>query len=151
MKELKPIVLVAARSGVVSGYVVVTRDGGPIAGLTATVGDLAQVGGGKGKIPAAGVQVRYADRAVKGRSWMPRQRFDRLLEKAPAEVAAFGPIRTRGYRVKFTPKNTVPVATVPVWVTVRVPADAAPGDYQGTLSIAATRPSLPTARPVPRS
>jgi len=136
IKSLKPIVLLGARNGVSSGCVVVTRDGADITGLKATASDLKQVKG-KGAIPAARVQVRYADRAVSGKSWMPPQRFDRLLEKAPARVPAVGPIKARGYKVKFTPKNTGPVATVPVWVTVRVPADAAPGDYQGALSIQA--------------
>lgn len=137
MKALKPIALLAARNGVASGRVVVTRDGGPISGLKASVGDLELVRGGTGRIPSARVQVRYADRAVSGKSWMPGHRFDRLLEKAPAEVRAVGPIRSRGFRVKFTPKNKGPVATVPVWVTVRVPADAGPGDYEGALSITA--------------
>jgi Glycoside hydrolase 123, catalytic domain/Glycoside hydrolase 123 N-terminal domain len=140
MKSLKPIVLLAARNGVASGYVLVTRDGGPITGLKATVSDLKQIKG-TGAIPAARVQVRYAGRAVAGKrgagrhSWMPHHRFDRLLEKPPAKVAAVGKISLRASKRKFTSKNTSPVATVPVWVTVRVPADAAPGDYEGSLSI----------------
>jgi glycosyl hydrolase family 123 len=136
MKSLKPIVLLTARNGVASGYVVVTRDGGSITGLKATVSDLTQAKG-KARIPAARVQVRYADLARSSKSWMPRHRFDRLLERAPAEVKAVGTVKSRGFKRKFTSKNTSPVATMPVWVTVRVPADAAPGDYQGSLSISA--------------
>jgi glycosyl hydrolase family 123 len=136
MKSLKPMVLLTTRNGVVSGYVVVTRDGGPITGLKATVSGLTQAKG-KARIPAARAQVRYADLARTGKSWMPRHRFDRLLEEAPAQVKAVGTVKSRGFKRKFTSKNTSPVATMPVWVTVRVPADAAPGDYQGSLSISA--------------
>jgi hypothetical protein len=142
MKSLKPISLLAARNGVASGYVVVTRDGAAITGLKATVGDLTAgrsngSGGGGGKIPAARVQVRYADRAVASKSWMPPHRFDRLLEKPPAQVPTVGTVKSRGFRLKFVSKNKQPVATVPVWVTVRVPAEAAAGDYRGTLTISA--------------
>jgi hypothetical protein len=134
MTALQPIALLATRNAVSSGCVVVTRNGGPIDGLKATVGDLTLAAGGK-RIPASQVMVRYADLARPENSWMPRQRFDRLLEKAPAQVPCvdLGKLKIR----KFTPRSRDVVATVPVWVTVRVPADAAPGDYQGSLSIQA--------------
>jgi hypothetical protein len=117
--------------------VVVTRDGADITGLKATVGDLTATGDSKSRIPAARVQVRYADRAVGGKSWMPQHRFDRLLEKPPAKVPAVGTVKSRGFRLKFASKNKRPVATVPVWVTVRVPAEAKAGDYEGVLAISA--------------
>ena len=137
MKALKPVELLGTRNGVCSGFVVVTRDGGAIKGLKASAGELAQAGGGKGRIPAARVQVRFSDRARPEKSWMPPQRFDRLLGSAPAEVPAGNPGEVKGFQRKFAPKTTAAVATVPVWVTVRVPADAAAGDYEGTLSVEA--------------
>jgi hypothetical protein len=138
MKLLKPIELLAGRNGVASGYVVVTRDGAPIKGLKCSAGELVQASGGKGVIPAARVQVRYADLARPEKSFMPGHRFDRLLEVPPTEVpVATARAGKAEYGAVFTPKSTAPVATVPVWVTVRVPADAAAGDYSGTLSVAA--------------
>ncbi len=144
MKALKPIDLLGTRNGVASGCVVVTRDGAAIKGLKASVGDLAQApstgsgqGGGKGSIPATRIQVRFADLVRPETSHLPAQRFDRLLEAAPAEVPATKPVPVKGFKKAFTPKSTAPVATVPVWVTVRVPADAAPGDYEGKLSVEA--------------
>jgi hypothetical protein len=136
MKSLKPVSVIGARNGVCSGRLVLTRDNGPIIGLKVAVTDLSHVNG-KGKIPAARLQVRYADRAVAGKSWMPPHRYDRLLEKAPAQIPAVPPIRARGFRLKFEPRNKVPVATVPVWITVRVPADAVPGGYRGEIAISA--------------
>ena len=136
MTALRPIALLAARNSVSSGCVVVTRNGGPIDGLKATVGNLTlTAGGGKG-IPAAQVMVRYADLARPENSWMSPQRFDRLLEKAPARAPGvdLDKLKIRN----FTPKSRGVVATMPVWVTVRVPADTAPGNYQGRLSIQAT-------------
>ena len=134
LKALKPIRMISTRNGVVSGFVVVTRDQGPLVELKATVGDLV---GGKGKIAASNVQIRFADRACGGKSWMPIHRFDCLLEKLPAKVAPEKPVNTRAFKRRFTPKSTQPVATVPVWVTVRVPEDAVSGDYTGTLTIMA--------------
>ncbi|HOX06099.1 MAG TPA: hypothetical protein PK280_06835 [Planctomycetota bacterium] len=137
MKALKPIELLAPRNGVASGFVVLSRDGAAIKGLKASVGDLAQAGG-KGSIPAARIQVRFADLARPETSFMPPQRFDRLLEAAPAEVPALAAKPVKGEaKMNFAPKNTAPVAIVPTWVTVRVPADAAPGDYEGRLSLEA--------------
>jgi len=137
MKALKLVELLGTRNGVCSGFVVVTRDGGAIKGLKASIGGLTQAGGGKGRIPAARVQVRFADLARPEKSWMPPQRFDRLLEQAPAEVPGGNPGEVKGFQRKFTPKTTTAVATVPVWVTVRIPVDAAAGNYEGALSVEA--------------
>ncbi|MDD4890602.1 MAG: hypothetical protein PHU85_11825 [Phycisphaerae bacterium] len=131
--SLKPVDLIAGRNGVASGCAVVTRNGGPIVNLRAVAGDLTQSGGGQGRIAAGQVRVRFADLARQGQSWAPPQRFDRLLDKAPGEVPAVDPKKLASK--SFTPRSTDAVATVPVWVTVRVPANASPGDYEGTLSI----------------
>lgn len=141
MKALRPIKLLAPRNGVASGYVVVTRDGGSITNLKAAAGDLAQCGGGKGRIAAAQTRVRFADQARYGQSWASANRFDRLLEAAPAELAPVDPVKVsrkwNSLEQWYLPKHSNTVVTVPVWVTVRVPAHAAPGEYAGTLSIEA--------------
>ncbi|HOX06107.1 MAG TPA: DUF6067 family protein [Planctomycetota bacterium] len=153
MKALKPVELLGTRNGVCSGFVVVTRDGAAIKGLKASVGDLTMPGGGgstssppnalspskgQGRIPAARVAVRFADIARPETSFMPPHRFDRLLEAAPAEVPVATAVAGKAeYGVSFTPRSTAPVATVPVWVTVRVPADAPAGDYEGRLTVEA--------------
>jgi hypothetical protein len=82
--------------------------------------------------------VRFADLARPDTSFMPPQRFDRLLEAAPAEVPAAAAKAAKGEgKRNFTPKTASPVATAPVWATVRVPADAPAGDYEGRLMIEA--------------
>ena len=55
-------------------------------------------------------------------------RFDRLLAEPPAEVVP----------AKVGKSSTLSSAVVPVWITVRVPADAAAGEYKGTVTIEAT-------------
>lgn len=142
MKALRPMELTTARNGVASGYVVVTRDGGAIRGLKVAIGALTQAGG-KGVIPATRIQVRFADSARPEKSWSTPERFDRLLETAPTEIPAVDVKKLtrdarKGWNVSaFVPNNDGLIATVPVWVTVRVPADAAPGDYEGALAIEA--------------
>ncbi len=141
MKALKPIELLGTRNGVSSGFVVVTRDNAAIKGLKATMGDLALSGEAGRTIPAASCSVRFADLVWWSgkemlRSWAADQksgRFDRLLEQVPAEV----PMPEKFAYQWWKPERGGKVATVPVWVTVRVPAGAAAGDYRGTLSIEA--------------
>jgi Glycoside hydrolase 123, catalytic domain/Glycoside hydrolase 123 N-terminal domain len=133
LKALKAIKMIAPRNGVAAGYVVVTRDGGAIQGLKATAGDFKNTDGKV--IGASQIMVRYAALAANGKSWMPRFRFDLLLDEAPKAVAAIDLAKLRIR--KFSPKNKGLVATMPVWISVRVPADAAPGQYQGQLLIKA--------------
>ncbi|HOX05117.1 MAG TPA: hypothetical protein PK280_01850 [Planctomycetota bacterium] len=147
MKALKPIELLGTRNGVCSGFVVVTREGAALKGLKASAGELSQAGGGKGRVAAERIQVRFADLARAQTSHMPAHRFDRLLDQAPPEVPAVAPGVVKAFKKDFAPKSTTPVATAPVWVTVRVPADALPGEYEGKLSVEAE--GLPaTAVPV---
>ncbi|MGA2065867.1 MAG: glycoside hydrolase domain-containing protein [Thermoguttaceae bacterium] len=127
-----PIRLVAARNGTFSGKVVLSSKN-TIRIANASVSDLIRLGAAA-RIPAAAIEVRRAERASPDVSWRNppyySNRFDRLLANMPSEVA---PVKaTLGYGVKFQP---APAAVVPIWVTVHVPADAAPGEYRGTLSI----------------
>ncbi len=111
---LAPIRMTAARNGMASGQVVVSSDE-PIAHLSVRAGPLNRQGGSEA-IPASAVQVRFA--LPDG----PSMRFDSLVESPPDPVAIAG--KSGG-------------AAVPVWVTVHAPADAAPGDYVGGLTIQA--------------
>jgi len=114
---LSPLAVTAVRNGTFAAQVVVGDDK-PIKGLKAVVSDLT----GPGTIPASAVQVRYAvaDGASPGRDQPPP--FDSLEEFPPAEVPVY---EEHGGAVQ------------PVWITVSVPTDAKPGDYTGTVTIAA--------------
>jgi hypothetical protein len=130
--RIRPIRMVGARNGYFSGKVVMSSPAA-IQNLKASVSDLATADG-KARIPAASVQVRWAERATpqmsSGTHWDVPQRvtFDRLLGEFPAEIPALSLIAGRW-------RGTV--AVVPVWVTVHVPSNAAPGAYTGALTIEA--------------
>ena len=131
IKKLKPISIVGVRNGFHSGYVVLTSATGPINGLKATITDLVEKGGKN--IPASQVRIRYPELARPETSWAPPYRFDRMLDEAPEEVKQTD---LRSYR-DWKPKNEGPIAMQPVWVTVGVPSNAAPGSYTATLTIEA--------------
>ncbi|HOX08781.1 MAG TPA: hypothetical protein PK280_20465 [Planctomycetota bacterium] len=125
--------IIGARNGTFSGRAVLKSVGpGPVRGLKAAVSDLAEAGG-KGRIPCAAVQVRWADWASPAVSWAggPNHkrilRFDRLLEAFPAEMAPANPY--------VGERQIGPLVMAPVWVTVRVPEGAAGGEYKGILTI----------------
>jgi hypothetical protein len=135
--KIGAISLAGCRNACFSGYVVVTNSNGPIEGLKATVTDLTREGGGK--IAASHIQIRYADRARSDHSWSAPYRFDRLLKDPPEEIRM---IDLKSHR-KWRPKTAGPVAMRPIWITVRVPKDAAPGDYLGQLKIKSDEDKLP--------
>jgi len=119
-ESLRPVRLVGARNGSFGTRLVVGSDAG-FAGLKVTVTDLA---GEKGRsIPASAVLVRYA---APGEG----NRFDGLLAEPPAEVPL------GDYRV-HRKAPVVKAAVQPVWLTVKVPPDAAPGSYAGNVTVAA--------------
>ncbi|MDD4890884.1 MAG: hypothetical protein PHU85_13265 [Phycisphaerae bacterium] len=138
-ERVHPIRMIGARNGVFSGKVVLSSTAA-IKNLKATVSELSQAGG-KGRIPAAAVQTRLAEQAVSKVSWATHwaswacYHFDRLLTTFPAEIPAleFCPLNPEGHAVSGRWR----VAVAPVWVTVRVPADALAGEYEGTLTIEA--------------
>jgi len=116
---LGPVVIVAARGGVFSGAVAV-ESSGPLRGLRATV---APGTGREPRLPADRTTVRYALPWAGGRPGG----LDVLHEQPPAEV----------------PVGGQPRALCGVWVTVEVPADAAPGVYAAELRVEAE--GLPAA------
>lgn len=132
INKINPISLAGCRNGSFSGYVVVTSCSSPITGLKAKISDLADKKTGK-KIPASQAKIRYPELAHNAphKTWSPPYRFDRMLDEPPEEVKM---VDLRGWR-NWKPKNEGPIAMQPIWVTIRVPKDAAPGDYEGTLEI----------------
>ena len=118
---LRPIRLVGARNGVFSGQAVISS-AKPIASLQARMGELRRPGGAA--IPADAIRVRYA--RLHTHSYSKRKRrslwYDALAEVPPAKVV---------------PPQLGGAAVVPVWISVRVPRDAKPGVYRGTLSVEA--------------
>ena len=141
---LAPVEIVGAPNGVFSGKVLlVSRE--PIRGVVATMGDLARRAGGK--IPAAAVDVRYglpADDLVMD--------FDALGSSPPAQM----PVLDRRLFGRLWPASGPAMgwAVQPVWVIVRVPTDAAAGDYEGTLSVSAEAADVahpPSGAAVPSS
>ena len=146
--EVLPVTIASPRNGVFSGRLVVSSDQ-PIRNLQVTAVDLVAEGGAK--IPAAAVRVRCAEAAVPAKCWAPTHRFDGLLDAIPAEipVVKVTPAREpypRNYGVyKYCPEGPILIsrnnqsggAAAPLWLTVRVPRDAKPGTYRGTVSVSA--------------
>ena len=150
-EPLRPIEIRAARNSVFSGRLMVGSEQ-PIKGLKATVSDLTQAGGGS-KLAAATVRVRYAAPVTvgtpakdadaitysQGKSYVAAQRFDGLLDAIPAEIPVIQAPRMneKFFDQTVDRKSLVPGAVAPLWFTVRVPASAGPGVYEGKVTIAA--------------
>ncbi|HOI55293.1 MAG TPA: hypothetical protein PLP01_08600 [Phycisphaerae bacterium] len=143
-EAVRPVSLCAARNGAFSGKVVLGSDK-PIRGLKAVVSDLA---GDGGTLPASSVAVRY------GFPWgdeyivlpytgqvSPYTAEASLLEGLAETPLEEYPVRVKkgGETYLKTPKQPDAFfgAVVPVWITVRVPADAKPGLYKGRVTLSA--------------
>ncbi len=92
------------------------------------------------KILAAAVRVRCAVPAPGGKSW--RGGFDGLMDAIPKEIPLVTnapPQRGRAfYCVPAGPETKLPPrAVAPIWLTVRVPKDAAAGVYEGRVTLSA--------------
>jgi hypothetical protein len=109
--------LVGTRNGTFSGQAVVLSDA-PVR-LTGAVASELLIRSGANRIPASAVRVRYALATV------PQK--DRLKQYLGVKTL------TQFDALANTPGE--PGTVQPVWVTVSVPRDAAPGEYEGTLSI----------------
>ncbi|KPJ53741.1 MAG: hypothetical protein AMS16_05130 [Planctomycetes bacterium DG_58] len=159
LEPLHPIRIVGTPGGVFSGKVVVGSTEA-IKGLRAHASPLVSTRGGR-VLPASAVQVRYALPGIAskiGLSWWVMgpapagreigadsrylasvTRFDALAETPPPEVPVRVKTQTKSRNriLNLESPGVAPVfgAVVPVWVTVHVPTDAAPGDYRGTLTI----------------
>ena len=134
-EPLRPIRLFGARNGRYSGKVIVGSTE-PIVGLRAEASDLT---GPEGRtIPASNVAVRY------GFLWgteMGLTRRDGVFSppypEGPALFGALTDAPPAEVPVRRTRTPGLGGAVLPVWVTVRVPAEAPAGLYSGTLRIAA--------------
>jgi len=117
LEAVRPMRIVGARNGAFCGQALVSSDAA-MPGFRAVVTDLA---GTSGTIPASAVEILYArpDGPPKSR----QATFDSLHLEPPGTVA-----------VNPGTKRAVQA----VWLKVRVPRDAEPGDYAGTLSISFT-------------
>ncbi len=137
LEPLRPIAVFGARNGVFSGRLMVSSDQ-TLKGLKASVTELRGENGDM--IPAAAVRLRCAALTMPADSpigndpnlgvLLRRGRFDGLLDVIPSEVAVSKVAPPPG-------KKCAPGALAPLWVTVRVPKDAKPGRYEGTVTVAA--------------
>jgi len=107
-------VTLSGARGAVGSGQFVVSGDAPLANLRATPGPLTGPGGAV--IPASAVRIRYAQLAKPG-----DRRYQNLADTAPADAT-----------------------TVPVWVSVDIPADAKPGEYTSELAV-----SGPATRNVP--
>jgi glycosyl hydrolase family 123 len=122
-----PIAMAGARNGTYSGRVLVsTRDA--INKLTVKPTELVHADG-KSKIVAP--RIRYARPASAFTSRRRYPYFDALLDSVPDEI------QPREIKIRGRKLEGVPTVTVPVWVTVKVPEDATPGEYTGKVTVSA--------------
>jgi len=148
-EALSPVRLVTARGGAASGKVVVGCTE-PLRGLRGRVTGFRGTGGNAvgATIPASAVRVRYATAWGEGSVVYPYscetvpypvqpKLLGALQEQPPQEVpVATG--KAGRYNVNLPGQPAwVAGAVAPVWVTVSVPASAAAGQYEGTLTIEA--------------
>jgi hypothetical protein len=112
---IRPVRIVGVPNGTFSGVVAAGSDAA-IKDLRASATALT----GPGEIPASAVEIRFPRPDRPGRGRGAPDVFDTLDDAAPDEVPVGG-----GNAVQ------------PVWIRLRVPADAKPGDYRGKLTIAA--------------
>jgi hypothetical protein len=130
-ERLRPIEIVGVRNGAFSGKVMV-GSAKPIRQLKVTPGDLT---GPNGVIPAAQVQIRYALpwgdnyflRSLSSMGYVDDE-LGCLSELAPDEI----PLSK-----SKTERSLLDGAVTAVWVTVKVPGDAMPGAYSGSVTVAA--------------
>jgi hypothetical protein len=146
-EPLRPVTILGTRNGMFSGKLLV-GSARPIRSLKATAGDLLGEGG---RIPAEAVRIRYG---VQWGEQQPREntRLNYLLPYVkysavqlnalapePPEQVVPRPLTPAWYREKNLPETVTPVpgAVIPVWLTVKVPADVGAGKYTGTIKIEA--------------
>jgi Glycoside hydrolase 123, catalytic domain len=125
-EKIVPIKISGARNGVFAGRFVVSSDK-PIEGLKIALSPL-ELKEGKGKLPASAAKLFYARQATPDVVLRrPAHLFDGLVAGIPATVPLAQ--KSRGH--------DSPGAVLPVWIRLRVPADAVPGEYQGDVTVEA--------------
>jgi len=143
--------IAAARNGTYSAQIVVGADRA-LGGLRATPGELKRAGGGT--IPAAAWSTfvmgshPVAELMTMGMDdydHKPRYQFRYAVQRhGPKGVRKWDPRRKEFASLRFfdrlsrSPPGVVPANTCqPVWLSLKVPADAGPGRYRGVVTVAA--------------
>ena len=126
-EPLQPIRIRGLRNGTYSGSIVV----GSLAPLNKPVATVTDLKHGKDTIPAAAIQICYSDIAT-----------DPLLPAPPPhkDIPAYALVTCRYNappRPSAVPRELADKIGVilPVWVLVKIPRDAVPGTYTGTLTV----------------
>ena len=144
-EKLRPVRLAGARNGLYTGRFVISSDR-PMKGLKA---ELKRLAGPKGfTIPAEAVRISYGAFTGAGaggfylvghHTGLLTRRDDAMLDAPPAVVPVAAKRLSSQYqalrRADGLPPTLRDGAVQPVYVTVRVPKDAAPGQYRGTLTV----------------
>ncbi len=155
-EPLRPVRIVGARNGRFSGKFVLGATE-PLRGVRIAAGDLALDSGGV--IRGGDIEIRYGqpwgaerglhgagtyayDKSPDGAKEFPYPRSPTILgalfNAPPEEVAVSAPGRAGSDYVSDpripAPPDRVAGAVLPVWLTVRVPKDAAPGLYRGRVT-----------------
>lgn len=126
-EPLKPIQIRGMRNGTYSGSVVVGSLT-PLNNPNATATDLIH---GNDTIPASAIQVMYSDIAVDSLIPTPPSRKD-IPTRVLIASRYNAPPRSSAVPRELADKIGV---MLPVWVVVKIPRDAAPGTYTGTLTV----------------
>ncbi|OPX22959.1 MAG: hypothetical protein B1H04_04285 [Planctomycetales bacterium 4484_123] len=125
-EPVRPVSIIGVRNGTHSGQIVLGCDG-PVKGLEVRVTELRPAGRGR-PIPASAVKLRYGllgqvvEWGTGGRYPRGTRRFEGLTETPPRQLE---------------PAKGQAGVTLPIWLTVRVPKDATPGEYAGSVTVAA--------------
>ncbi len=131
---VRPLVLVGTRNGSASGRIALSSTV-PVENLKVSMSDLACAGGGR--IAASAVLIRYGV-PFSITNWYVRSHYPR---GAPT-YARPRPLKRFDGLDEAPPETLAPAPgdgglNLPVWLTVRAPADAAPGEYAATLTVSA--------------
>jgi hypothetical protein len=144
-EPLRPIRLAGPRNGSFTGRVVLSSDR-PIEGLAGQIEGLSGPDGAR--VAADALHVRFGaftgagSRRVDlrgGRSGLYSRRDDALLDQPLAVIPVAKKTVNERYRKEREQDGLPPTlrdgAVQPVYLTVRIPKGAAPGDYTGTLTL----------------
>jgi len=159
VRERRAMEVVGARGGTFSGQAVVRAAGAALGAPQAAVGEL--VGPGGAKLPAGAVRVRWArgvslyQHVFDGGSGFfgrqgPKLDLSRYSANPEPQFSRDGRANRSEHKehndpalllfdqLAADPPASIPAGTCqPLWLTVSVPRDAAPGEYRGVLTVRA--------------
>jgi len=130
-EPLKPVKIVGPRNGSFSGKIHVGSTK-PIEDISASIEDLK----GPSLIPSSAIKIRY------GVPWGGEVLVDETYNKlrppfltSPTFMGGLSDKPLKEYPLSGENGNSPPGSVVPVWITVKIPKDAPPGTYTGTLVV----------------